>query len=143
MTPHPVQESHQGKTSTTSTTAFIKRFCQINTQIKITVALLGGLDNFFNKSRTSDQGNYAMLIMDPNHTANYGHPCWFNLKIKLCCLEGVAICFVNLYQKLFSSTLSSSPAEEEKGEGKSSTEGLFSLSCYCWFCMSNVHHFTF
>lgn len=121
----------------------LKDFSKLIPQIKIAEVLLRGLDNFISKSRTSDQGNYAMLIMVPNHTANYGHPCWFNLKIKLRCLVGVVIRLANLHLKRFSSTLSSSPAEEEKGEGESSTEGLFSLSCYCWFCMSNVHHFTF
>lgn len=84
-----------------------------------------------------------MLIMALNHTANYRRLCWLNLKIKLYSLEGVAIHLVNLHLKRFSSTLSSSPAEEERDEEKSGTEGLFSLSCYCWFCMSNVHHFTF
>lgn len=58
----------------------LKDLAKLISQIKITVVLLRGLDNFINKSRTSDQGNYAMLIMVPNHTANYGHPCWFNLK---------------------------------------------------------------
>lgn len=114
----------------------LKDFAKLILQIKIAEVLLRGLDNFISKSRTSDQGNYIMLIMVPNHTANYGHPCWFNLKIKLRCLKVWRIVW-------FSSTLSSSPAEEEKGEGESSTEGRFSLSCFCWFCMSNVHHFTF
>jgi len=84
-----------------------------------------------------------MLIMVLNHPANYGVPLLVQSKIKLCCLEGVAIRLANLHLKQFSSTLSSSPAEEEGDEGKSSTEGLFSLSYYSWFCMSNVHHFTF
>lgn len=121
----------------------LKDFAKWTPQIKIAVVLLRGLDNFINKSRTSDQGNYAMLIMVPNHTANYGHPYWFNLKIKLHCFEGVAIHLANLHLKRFSSILSDSPAKKEKCEGKSGTEGLFSLSFYCWFCMSNVQHFTF
>lgn len=41
----------------------LKDFAKLIPQIKIAEVLLRGLDNFISQSRTSDQGNYAMLIM--------------------------------------------------------------------------------